>query len=196
MNYIIYAISLAASTAESNDLNCSNIVVTLDKDYATGLLNGVTHQFNVPAYVYKAIKQYADSNNVMYVPYDVMLTNPYSGSRLGAFKEKLELCIKLNIGWFDLDFILKKFEVTPRIYDKCLDLSKHLSGDISVPLCVSRDPQCKELWYWLISPGAKLSGAWRDIMFNFNRRFDVEVKLRNRFEFNMFISTIKKLYFV
>ena len=195
MNYIIYAVSLAASTAESNDLNCSNIVVTLDKDYATGLLNGVTHRVTVPAYVYKAIKQYADSNNVMYVPSDVTLINPYSNNKLGAFKEKLELCVKLDIAWFDLDFILKKFEVTPRIYAICLDLSK-LSGDISVPLCVSRDAQCKELWYWLISPGAKLSGAWRDIMFNFNRMFDVEVKLRNRYEFNMFISTIKKLYFV
>ena len=160
MNYIIYAVSSAASIAESNDLNCSNIVVTLDKNYATGLLNGVMHQFNVPAYVYKAIEQYADSNKVMYVPYNVMLINPYSGSSLGAFKEKIGLCVKLGISWFDLDFILKKFEVTPRIYDKCLDLSKHLSGDISVPLCVSRDAQCKELWYWLISPGAKLCTRW------------------------------------
>ena len=195
MNYIIYAVSLAASRAESNDAYYPNIIVTLDKDYATGLLNGVMHQFNVPAYVYKAIKNHVDSNNVMHVQHDVMLINPYSGSRLGAFKEKLELCVNLDIAWFDLDFILKKFEVTPRIYAICLDLSK-LAGDISVPLCVSRDAQCKELWYWLISPGAKLNGAWRDVMFNFNRMFEVEVKLRNRYEFNMFIGTIKKLYFV
>ena len=195
MSYIIYAISLAAPQSESNDVNCSSIVVTLDKDYATGLLNGVMHQFNVPAYVYKAIENFANSNNVMYAPHDVTLINPYSGSKLGAFKEKLELCIKLGIAWFDLDFILKRFEVTPRIYAICLELSK-LSGDIDIPLCVSRDAQCKELWYWLISPGAKLNGAWRDVMFNFNRMFEVEVKLRNRYEFNMFIGTIKKLYFV
>ena len=195
MNYIVYAVSLAAPRLESNNVDCSNIVVTLDKDYADGLLNGAVHKFNVPAYVYKAIKNHVDSNNVMHVPSDVTLINPYSGSKLGAFKDKLELCVKLGIAWFDLDFILKKFEVTPRIYAICLDLSK-LAGDISVPLCVSRDAQCKELWYWLISPGAKLNGAWRDVMFNFNRMFDVEVKLRNRYEFNMFISTIKKLYFV
>ena len=195
MNYIIYAVSLAASQAETNNADCSNIVVTLDKDCASELLNGVIHQFNVPAYVYKAIEQYVNSNNVMYAPSGADLINPYSGNKLGAFKEKLELCVKLGIAWFDLDFTLKRFEVTPRIYAICLDLSK-LAGDISVPLCVSRDAQCKELWYWLISPGAKLNGAWRDVMFNFNRMFDVGVKLRNRYEFNMFISTIKKLYFV
>ena len=194
MNYIVYAVSLAAPRLESNNVDCSNIVVALDKDYAEGLLNGAVHKFNVPAYVYKAIKNHVDSNNVMHVPSDVTLINPYSGSKLGSFKDKLELCVELDIAWFDLDFILKKFEVTPRIYAICLDLSK-LAGDISVPLCVSRDAQCKELWYWLISPGAKLNGAWRDVMFNFNRMFDVEIKLRNRYEFNMFISTIKKLYF-
>lgn len=195
MNYIIYAVSLAASQAETNNADCSNIVVTLDKDCASELLNGVIHQFNVPAYVYKAIEQYVNSNNVMYAPSGADLINPYSGNKLGAFKEKLELCVKLGIAWFDLDFTLKRFEVTPRIYAVCLELSK-LSGDIGTPLCVSRDNQCKELWYWLISPGAKLNGAWRDIMYNFNRMFEVDVKLRNRYEFNMFIGTIKKLYFV
>ena len=195
MNYIIYAVSLAASQAETNNADCSNIVVTLDKDCASELLNGVIHQFNVPAYVYKAIEQYVNSNNVMYAPSGADLINPYSGNKLGAFKEKLELCVKLGIAWFDLDFTLKRFEVTPRIYAVCLELSK-LSGDIGTPLCVSRDTQCKELWYWLVSPGAKLNGAWRDIMYNFNRMFEVDVKLRNRYEFNMFIGTIKKLYFV
>lgn len=191
MNYIIYVIS-QSSTSQTN---CSDIVVTLDKAYATGLLDGTTHQYNVPAYVYKAIEHYANSNNVMYVPSNANLLNPYSGNKLGSFCDKLKLCIKLNIGWFDLDFILKKFEVTPRIYATCLELSK-LSGDIVTPLCVSRDTQCKDLWYWLVSPGAKLNGAWRDILYCFNRMFATDVKLRNRFEFNMFIGTIKELYFV
>ena len=199
MNYIIYAISLAPSQtslqAIPNDAPQSDIVITLDKEYATGLLNCVTHQFNVPAYVYKAIENFANSNNVMHVPYDAKLIDPYSGNKLGSFKDKIRLCVKFNIAWFDLDFILKKFEVTPRIYAICLELSK-LSGDIDTPLCVSRDSQCKDLWYWLVSPSAKLNGAWRDIMYNFNRMFDVDVKLRNRYEFNMFIETIKKLYFV
>lgn len=191
MNYIIYVIS-QSSTSQTN---CYDIVVTLDKAYATDLLNVTTHQYNVPAYVYKAIEQYANSNNVMYVPSNANLLNPYSGNKLGSFGEKLKLCIKLNLGWFDLDFILKKFEVTPRIYATCLELSK-LSGDIDTPLCVSRDQQCKDLWYWLVSPGAKLNGAWRDILYCFNRMFATDVKLRNRFEFNMFIGTIKELYFV
>ena len=195
MNYIIYAISLASSQDASNDANHSNIIITLDKDYATGLLDGVTHQFNVPAYVYKALENVANSNNVMHVPYDVKLVDPYSGNRLGSFKDKIRLCVKFNMDWFDLDFTLKKFEVTPRIYATCLELSK-LSGNIDIPLCVSRDAQCKELWYWLVSPGAKLNGAWRNIMFNFNKMFEVDVKLRNRYEFNMFIGTIKKLYFI
>ena len=191
MNYIIYVISPPPTT----QTKCSDIVVTLDKSYATGLIDVATRQFNVPAYVYKAVEQYANTNNVKYVPSDANLVNPYSGNRLGSFSEKLKLCIQLDVAWFDLDFILKKFEVTPRIYAICLELSK-LSGDIDTPLCVSRDTQCKDLWYWLVSPGAKLNGAWRDIMYNFNRMFDVDVKLRNRYEFNMFISTIKKLYFV
>ena len=191
MNYIIYVIS-KSSTSQTN---CSDIVVTLDKTYATGSVDVVTHQYNVPAYVYKAIEHYTNLNNVKYVPSDANLINPYSGNKLGSFNEKLKLCIKLNISWFDLDFILKKFEVTPRIYATCLELSK-LSGDIDTPLCVSRDAQCKELWYWLVSPGAKLSGAWRDVMYIFNKMFEVDVKLRNRFEFNMFIGTIKNLYFV
>ena len=191
MNYIIYVIS----PPPTMQTKCSDIVVTLDKSYATGLIDVVTHQFNVPAYVYKAVEQYANTNNVKYVPSDANLVNPYSGNRLGSFSEKLKLCIQLDVAWFDLDFILKKFEVTPRIYAICLELSK-LSGDIDTPLCVSRDTQCKDLWYWLVSPSAKLNGAWRDIMYNFNRMFDVDVKLRNRYEFNMFIETIKKLYFV
>ena len=191
MNYIIYVISPPPTT----QTKCSDIVVTLDKSYATGLIDVVTRQFNVPAYVYKAVEQYANTNNVKYVPSDANLVNPYSGNRLGSFSEKLKLCIQLDVAWFDLDFILKKFEVTPRIYAICLELSK-LSGDIDTPLCVSRDTQCKDLWFWLVSPGAKLNGAWRDILYNFNRMFATDVKLRNRFEFNMFISTIKKLYFV
>ena len=191
MNYIIYVISPPPTT----QTKCSDIVVTLDKSYATGLIDVATRQFNVPAYVYKAVEQYANTNNVKYVPSDANLVNPYSGNRLGSFSEKLKLCIQLDVAWFDLDFILKKFEVTPRIYAICLELSK-LSGDIDTPLCVSRDTQCKDLWYWLVSPGAKLHGAWRDILYNFNRMFATDVKLRNRFEFNMFISTIKKLYFV
>ena len=195
MNYIIYAISLASPQDASNDANHSNIVITLDKDYATGLLEGVTHQFNVPAYVYKALENVTNSNNVMYIPYDAELVDPYSGNRLGSFSYKLELCLQHGMAWFDLDFILKKFGVTPRIYKICLELSK-LSGDIDTPLCVSRDAQCKELWYWLVSPGAKLNGAWRNIMYTFNKMFDLDVKLRNRYEFNMFIGTIKNLYFV
>lgn len=191
MNYIIYVIS----QSPTSQIKCSDIVVTLDKTYATGLVDVVTHQYNVPAYVYKAIEYYTNLNNVKYVPSDANLINPYSGNKLGSFNEKLKLCIKLNISWFDLDFILKKFEVTPRIYATCLELSK-LSGDIDTPLCVSRDAQCKELWYWLVSPGAKLNGAWRDVMYIFNKMFEVDVKLRNRFEFNMFIGTIKNLYFV
>ena len=191
MNYIIYVISRPPTT----QTKCSDIVVTVDKSYATGLIDGITRQFNVPAYVYKAVEQYANTNNVLYVPSDANLVNPYSGNRLGSFSEKLKLCIQLDVAWFDLDFILKKFEVTPRIYAICLELSK-LSGDIDTPLCVSRDTQCKDLWYWLVSPGAKLNGAWRDILYNFNRMFATDVKLRNRFEFNMFIGTIKKLYFV
>lgn len=191
MNYIIYVIS----QSPTSQIKCSDIVVTLDKTYATGLVDVVTHQYNVPAYVYKAIEYYTNLNNVKYVPSDANLINPYSGNKLGSFNEKLKLCIKLNISWFDLDFILKKFEVTPRIYATCLELSK-LSGDIDTPLCVSRHAQCKELWYWLVSPGAKLNGAWRDVMYIFNKMFEVDVKLRNRFEFNMFIGTIKNLYFV
>ena len=191
MNYIIYVIS----QSPTSQIKCSDIVVTLDKTYATGLVDVVTHQYYVPAYVYKAIEYYTNLNNVKYVPSDANLINPYSGNKLGSFNEKLKLCIKLNISWFDLDFILKKFEVTPRIYATCLELSK-LSGDIDTPLCVSRDAQCKELWYWLVSPGAKLNGAWRDVMYIFNKMFEVDVKLRNRFEFNMFIGTIKNLYFV
>ena len=191
MNYIIYVISKPPTT----QTKCSDIVVTLDKSYATGLIDVVTRQLNVPAYVYKAVEQYANTNNVKYVPSDANLVNPYSGNRLGSFSEKLKLCIQLDVAWFDLDFILKKFEVTPRIYSMCLDLSK-LTGDIDTPLCVFRESQCKDLWFWLVSPGAKLNGAWRDILYNFNRMFATDVKLRNRFEFNMFISTIKKLYFV
>lgn len=191
MNYIIYVIS----QSPTSQIKCSDIVVTSDKTYATGLVDVVTHQYNVPAYVFKAIEHYTNLNNVKYVPSDANLINPYSGNKLGSFNEKLKLCIKLNISWFDLDFILKKFEVTPRIYATCLELSK-LSGDIDTPLCVSRDAQCKELWYWLVSPGAKLNGAWRDILYCFNRMFATDVKLRNRFEFNMFIDTIKELYFV
>lgn len=195
MNYIIYVISLASPQDASNDANHPNIIITLDKDYATGLLKGVTHQFNVPAYVYKALENVANSNNVMYIPYDAKLVDPYSGNRLGSFKDKIRLCVKFNMDWFDLDFTLKKFEVTPRIYATCLELSK-LSGNIDTPLCVSRDAQCKELWYWLVSPGAKLNGAWRNIMYTFNKMFDLDVKLRNRYEFNMFIETVKKMYFV
>ena len=196
MNYIIYVISQSPTLqADSNGNKGLDIVVTLDKAYATDLVDVVTRQLNVPAYVYKAVENYANTNDVVYVPSDVTLINPYSNNKLGAFKEKLELCIKLNIGWFDLDFILKKFEVTPRIYAKCLELSK-LSGDIDTPMCVSRNQQCRDLWYWLVSPGAKLNGAWRDILHNFNKMFATDVKLRNRFEFNMFIGTIKELYFV
>ena len=195
MNYIIYAISLASPQDASNDANHSNIVITLDKDYATGLLEGVTHQFNVPAYVYKALENVANTNNVMYIPYDAKLVDPYSGNKLGSFKDKIRLCVKFNMDWFDLDFTLKKFEITPRIYATCLELSK-LSGNIDTPLCVSRDAQCKELWHWLVSPGAKLNGAWRNIMYTFNKMFNLDVKLRNRYEFNMFIETVKKMYFV
>mgnify|MGYP003598961539 CR=1 FL=1 len=195
MSYIIYAIFSASPQAAPNEVNCSDIIVTLDKEYATGLLNVVTQQFNVPAYVYKAIEHYTNINDMVYVPSDVRLIDPYSGNPLGSFKDKLKICIERNIAWFELDFILKKFGVTPRIYAICLELSK-LSGDIDTPLCVSRDAQCKDLWYWLVSPGAKLNGAWRDIMYNFNRMFEVDVKLRNRYEFNMFIEAIKKLYFV
>ena len=194
MNYIIYAISLSQQDSTSNGFNSHNIVVTLDKNYA-GLLNGVVHQFNVPAYIYKSIEQYTRLNDVMYVSPDYKLTDPYSGNKLGSFGQKLMLCVEHNMAWFDLDFILKKFEVTPRIYDICLKLHK-LSGDIGTPLCVSSDAQCKALWYWLVSPGEKLSGAWRDVMYTFNKMFSLDVRLRNRYEFNMFIETVKKMYFV
>ena len=194
MNYIVYAVSLAAPRLESNNVDCSNIVVTLDKSYA-GLLNGVVHQFNVPAYIYKSIEQYTRLNAVMYVPSDSKLTDPYSGNKLGSFSQKLMVCVEHNMAWFELDFILKKFAVTPKIYDICLKLHK-LSGDIDTPLCVSSDAQCKSLWYWLVSPGEKLSGAWRDIMYTFNKMFSLDVRLRNRYEFNMFIETVKKMYFL
>ena len=194
MNYIIYAASSKQQDLTMKDYNRSNTIVTLDKGYAE-TMNGVIYPLHVPAYIYKSIEQYIQLNNTMYVSSDASLTDPYSGNKLGSFSYKLELCVQHGMAWFDLDFILKKFGVTPRIYKICLELSK-LSGDIGTPLCVSRDTQCKALWYWLVSPEEKLSGAWRDIMYTFNKMFDLDVKLRNRYEFNMFIETVKKMYFV
>ena len=193
MNYIIYAASSKQQDLTTKDYSRYNIIVTLDKGYAE-TMNGVIYPLHVPAYIYKSIEQYIQSNNTMYVSSDASLTDPYSGNKLGSFSYKLELCVQHGMAWFDLDFILKKFGVTPRIYKICSELSK-LSGDIGTPLCVSRDTQCKALWYWLVSPGEKLSGAWRDIMYTFNKMFDLDVKLRNRYEFNMFIETVKKMYF-
>ena len=194
MNYIIYAASSKQQDLTMKDYNRSNTIVTLDKGYAE-TMNGVIYPLHVPAYIYKSIEQYIQLNNTMYVSSDASLTDPYSGNKLGSFSYKLELCVQHGMAWFDLDFILKKFGVTPRIYKICLELSK-LSGNIDTPLCVSRDTQCKALWYWLVSPEEKLSGAWRDIMYTFNKMFDLDVKLRNRYEFNMFIETVKKMYFV
>ena len=194
MNYIIYAASSKQQDLTMKDYNRSNTIVTLDKGYAE-TMNGVIYPLHVPAYIYKSIEQYIQLNNTMYVSSDASLTDPYSGNKLGSFSYKLELCVQHGMAWFDLDFILKKFGVTPRIYKICLELSK-LSGKIDTPLCVSRDTQCKALWYWLVSPEEKLSGAWRDIMYTFNKMFDLDVKLRNRYEFNMFIETVKKMYFV
>ena len=194
MNYIIYAASSKQQDLTMKDYNRSNTIVTLDKGYAE-TMNGVIYPLHVPAYIYKSIEQYIQLNNTMYVSSDASLTDPYSGNKLGSFSHKLELCVQQGMAWFDLDFILKKFGVTPRIYKICLELSK-LSGDIGTPLCVSRDTQCKALWYWLVSPEEKLSGAWRDIMYTFNKMFDLDVKLRNRYEFNMFIETVKKMYFI
>ena len=194
MNYIIYAASSKQQDLTMKDYNRSNTIVTLDKGYAE-TMNGVIYPLHVPAYIYKSIEQYIQLNNTMYVSSDASLTDPYSGNKLGSFSYKLELCVQHGMAWFDLDFILKKFGVTPRIYKICLELSK-LSGNIDTPLCVSRDAQCKELWYWLVSPEEKLSGAWRDIMYTFNKMFDLDVKLRNRYEFNMFIETVKKMYFI
>ena len=194
MNYIIYAASSKQQDLTMKDYNRSNTIVTLDKGYAE-TMNGVIYPLHVPAYIYKSIEQYIQLNNTMYVSSDASLTDPYSGNKLGSFSYKLELCVQQGMAWFDLDFILKKFGVTPRIYKICLELSK-LSGNIDTPLCVSRDTQCKALWYWLVSPEEKLSGAWRDIMYTFNKMFDLDVKLRNRYEFNMFIETVKKMYFV
>ena len=177
MNYIIYAASSKQQDLTMKDYNRSNTIVTLDKGYAE-TMNGVIYPLHVPAYIYKSIEQYIQLNNTMYVSSDASLTDPYSGNKLGSFSYKLELCVQHDMAWFDLDFILKKFGVTPRIYKICLELSK-LSGDIGTPLCVSRDTQCKALWYWLVSPEEKLSGAWRDIMYTFNKMFDLDVKLRN-----------------
>ena len=194
MNYIIYAASSKQQDLTMKDYNRSNTIVTLDKGYAE-TMNGVIYPLHVPAYIYKSIEQYIQLNNTMYVSSDASLTDPYSGNKLGSFSYKLELCVQHDMAWFDLDFILKKFGVTPRIYKICLELSK-LSGNIDTPLCVSRDTQCKALWYWLVSPDAKLNGAWRNIMYTFNKMFNLDVKLRNRYEFNMFIGTIKNLYFI